>query len=93
MALLEVQHIASVHGSDGMSEVRDCAPVRGDQMSRYMDAIALLIELRKYTEVPESVKAKIALILTMPESEGEQAIRECDEMLEEAARMVGGGGL
>lgn len=65
-------------------------------MSRYMEAINLLIRLKRAIAstamlTPEPAQEAwigcINQVLAMPESEGEQAIREGDEMIEEAYRM------
>jgi len=58
-------------------------------MSRYMEAITLLIELRARLR-PDDHRIfieKIQRVLDMYESPGEVAIREGDEMIEEALRM------
>ena len=56
-------------------------------MSRYMEAINLLIELRRSGELPPWALQRIETVLRAYESPGEVAIREGDEMIEEALRM------
>lgn len=64
-------------------------------MSRYMEAINLLCEINRRISIdmPDArwavCRERILAVLAMPESEAEKAIRESDEMLEEAARMNG----
>jgi len=56
-------------------------------MSRYMEAINLLIAMRDRDYVPLDIAVRIKEVLAMEESPGEVAIREGDEMIEEALRM------
>ena len=60
-------------------------------MSRYLSAITVLYQLKKdaWPRLLQAEKDAIDQALAIPESEGEKAIREGDEMLEEALRMQG----
>lgn len=60
-------------------------------MSRYMAAINVLFQLKReaWPRLLQSEKDAIQDVIDLPESEGEQAIRAGDEMLEEAMRFNG----
>jgi len=63
-------------------------------MSRYMEAITLLIKIRPIvdrmgSDWGDETAQSIDTVLKMYESPGEVAIREGDEMIEECLRMAG----
>lgn len=56
-------------------------------MSRYGELVTLALRLRYRDRLTDDDKAEIARVLAIPEHEAEIALRQCDEMVEEALRM------